>query len=246
MVRDRTGRFPERPHFDPTEIDVGCERLVTGFLTHRYGRVEWPLQTDDLTCLVEREVGDLDLYADLSDEGGDVEGVTEFIPGEKPRVRISALLASSDRRAHRLRTTLTHELGHVRLHGFLFELRATHLDLFDHDEAGAHDNTAAPPAARNQKCRRGGIMNAAEVDWMEWQAGYACGAFLMPALALRSLVREFGRQNKLLAEIVDDSPQAMELIDCVAQRFDVSPDAARIRLLKTHHLVAAPSATPMF
>jgi hypothetical protein len=131
MVRDRTGRFPERPHYEPAELDVECELFLGDFLRDRHGRVQWPVTTDDLTCLLEHEVADLDLYADLSEEGADVEGVTEFHPGHKPRVRISAALATADHRAHRLRTTLTHELGHVRFHEFLFELRAARLDLFD-------------------------------------------------------------------------------------------------------------------
>jgi hypothetical protein len=34
---------------------------------------------------------------------------------------------------------------------------------------------------REQVCKRDGIINARQSDWTEWQAGYACGALLMPA-----------------------------------------------------------------
>ncbi len=248
MVKDRTGRFPERPHYEPTELDVECERFVSDFLGDRHGRIQWPLTTDDLTCLLELEVADLDLYADLSGEGADVEGVTEFRPGQKPRVRVSAALATADRRAHRLRTTLTHELGHVRFHAFLFELRAARLDLFDTESSRRNSKTAStdPPQPLDQKCRRGGIINAAEVDWMEWQAGYACGAFLMPAGPLRDVVKQHVRETKLLRELVPASPEGTALIAHVAAYFDTSQDAARVRLLKTKYLVQVASGPSVF
>lgn len=32
-VRDKTGRFPQRPHYLPAEIDDECERQIRAFLT---------------------------------------------------------------------------------------------------------------------------------------------------------------------------------------------------------------------
>ena len=141
-VRDETGRLPLRPHFRPDEIDAECERLVGAF--RREGRGPGgadasPLSTDDLTVLLEQVTDDLDLYADLSAEGQDTEGVTDFFPGQRPRVRIAVRLSESRRREHRLRTTLAHELGHVRLHDCLWTL----------------DPRA--PAPLNPRCRREGI-----------------------------------------------------------------------------------------
>jgi IrrE N-terminal-like domain len=246
MVPDRSGRFPERPHFDPADLDVACERLVTEFLMDRHGRVHWPVTTDDLTCLIECHVDDLDLFADLSADGSDVEGLTEFAPGRRPRVRISATLASADHRANRLRTTLTHELGHVQFHGFLFELRGASLDLFDTAGGAREPHSNTGPNSATQKCHRNGILNAAERDWMEWQAGYACGAFLMPATPLKSLVRDFNVDRGVLREILVSSPEAAILIAAVANRFDVSHDAARVRLLKAKHLVNTSTGRSIF
>jgi len=118
-VRDQTGRFPERPHYEPKEIDTLFEHIVVGFLKARHGQVEFPFTTEDLTVLIEQETADLDPYADLSGYGAGVEGVTEFWPGRKPSVKIAKELAESDRRENRYRTTLSHEYGHVRLHGYL-------------------------------------------------------------------------------------------------------------------------------
>jgi len=86
-VRDQTGRFPERPHYEPKEIGTMFEHIVVGLLKARHGQVEFPFTTEDLTVLIEQETADLDPYADLSGYGAGVEGVTEFWPGRKPSVK---------------------------------------------------------------------------------------------------------------------------------------------------------------
>lgn len=113
-VNDKTGRFPRRPHYLPEELDTACEMLIADFLRQRHGKIEFPISTDDLTVLIESMVDDLDLYADLSQEEGEVEGVTDFFPGNRPKVRIAKRLSSDQRMINRFRTTLTHELGHVK------------------------------------------------------------------------------------------------------------------------------------
>ena len=118
-VPDKTGRFAQRPHYLPEELDTECERVILSFLNKKYGRVEFPIKTDDLTVFIE-ERADLDSYAELSGEGDHVEGVTEFLPGKRPVVRIAEELNASHLE-NRLRTTLTHEYGHVHFHRFMFE-----------------------------------------------------------------------------------------------------------------------------
>lgn len=130
-VADRTGRFAERPHYKPQELDVMFERIVVEFLRGRQGEARFPITTEELTVLIEKDVDDLDPYADLSGYGNEVEGVTEFVPGRKPRVRIGGDLAGNETRENRYRTTLTHEFGHVRLHGYLFEVARSSGSLFD-------------------------------------------------------------------------------------------------------------------
>src|SRR5262245_24186579 len=112
-VRDTTGRFPRRPHYDAAELDQICEDLLVG-------RRQRPVTTDALMVLIEERAADLDVYADLTAEGADVEAVTDFTPGQRPRVRISSRLSERTKREHRLRTTLAHELGHVVLHDFIW------------------------------------------------------------------------------------------------------------------------------
>jgi len=219
-VNDRTGRFAKRPHYLPEELDEECEHMIVEFLRTKYGRAEFPVRTDDLTVLIEQKA-DLDSYADLSEEEGDVEGVTEFTPGQRPVVKIADRLNASNME-NRLRTTLTHEWGHVHFHQFMFEVQARPGSLFG-DQVQPVSN----------KCKRDKITGASETDWMEWQAGYVCGALLMPAGPLIDTVQAFRKANNLLlSNLALNSEGGQRLIDTVAARFQTSKDAARVRLLK--------------
>jgi hypothetical protein len=234
-VRDRTGRFAQRPHYEPAEIDGECETLITSFLRQRHGAVTFPIATNDLVVLLEREANDVDIYADLSAEGPDVEGVTYFRPSGKPDVRIARYLTEAHWAAHRFRTTATHELGHVKLHSFLWLTEPRPMLLFPEDHPD--------PADVSPRCRRDSIQPMARTDWMEWQAGYACGAFLMPITALKHLVFQLRNKNRWSATPTADSDAAHELITQVAQRFDVSADAARVRLIQLDLVAGQPQHT---
>lgn len=219
-VPDRTGRFKMRPHYDPIELDQSCERIVTDYLKQRYGKVEFPISTDDITCLIERDTDDLDLYADLTQWGPEVEGITEFRRNGKPRVKISRKLSEDPRMENRLRTTLTHEYGHVCFHAYLW------------DEKFQSSSEGRERGVDRQICMREGIINAPQVDWMEWQAGYACGAFLMPRTRCRKLAEEFRAGIGQATEAPVSPDRAASMIDRVRTAFQVSADAARVRLLK--------------
>jgi hypothetical protein len=220
-IRDNTGRFSQRPHYRPEELDRECEQIISSFLKARHGDATYPVSTEDLTRLIERDTEDLDLYADLSVYGPDVEGLTEFQPGTKPRVKISARLAEDERRQNRLRTTLTHEYGHVRFHAYLWEIEPPGPDLLRHK-----------PNANKQICKRDNILDAAQTDWMEWQAGYVCGALLMPASRVRLLAGQYLESHGLYGVVGRTASHGKALIEAVVRQFDVSADAARIRLMK--------------
>jgi len=235
-VPDKTGRFRERPHYLPAELDQECERLVTEFLRDLYGEVRFPVPTDALTKLIERDAQDLDLYADLSsEEGTNVEGITDFIPGAKPIVRISAGLSEADNRSHRLRTTLTHEYGHVRFHDCLYQLEELSGSLF----ADAFDRRPA-------QCKRETILDAPFTDWMEWQAGYVCGSILMPVTAVQKLVADYRKQSRIVGSIAERSKDGFALVTFIAEAFDTSQDAARVRLLKLGCLGSNKTPDPLF
>jgi hypothetical protein len=237
-VTDRTGRFARRPYYTKDELDAVCEARVRRFLLEHNGVVAYPLSTADLTVLIEQETDDLDQYADLSRLGGDgveVEGITEFFPNQRPRVRIARGLSESPGREARLRTTLSHEFGHVLFHDFAGRWGTMgQMPLFG--------ETTVPP------CVHHAMLGTGKVDWMEWQAGYASGAILMPRTEVcetaRPLVEEAG------GPIYVENNDARRLIRWVRKKFLVSDAAARVRLLQLGHLVdtrtpriAAPTGT---
>jgi Zn-dependent peptidase ImmA (M78 family) len=225
-VPDVTGRFSQRPHYEPGELDQECEDIITTFMQERYGRLSFPLPTDALTKLIERDADDLDLYADLSAEGAEVQGVTYFLPQQKPRVLIAKELSLQPAREHRLRTTLTHEYGHVRFHNTVWEAFPAQ-SLFPEQ--------AVAPAS---KCHRAAIFDGPSSNWMEWQAGYVCGALLMPRGALRKMVLSYLERYQLQPPLLFSSPYGVALIEQIATYFDVSEDAARVRLIKFGYLTA--------
>jgi IrrE N-terminal-like domain len=218
-VADRTGRFSERPHYKPQELDVIFERIVVEFLRGRHGDARFPITTEELTVLIENDVDDLDPYADLSGYGNEVEGVTEFVPGRLPRVRIAGELAGNENRENRYRTTLTHEFGHVRLHGYLFEVARASGSFFD-----------SSSKANVIVCKRETIITAPQTDWMEWQAGYACGAILMPARYARASVAAYRERAGLSGPVPAATKHGQAMIDGIVEAFQVSRDAARVRL----------------
>ena len=230
---DKTGRFTQRPHYKPEQLDRECEDIITNFLTDRHGRVEFPVSTEDLTVLIEQSVEDLDQYADLSVYGTEVEGVTEFQAGRKPTVKIAAVLANDERRQNRLRTTLTHEFGHVRLHTYLWEFEPLDADLLRQS-----------PHPTKQICKRDNILDVRQSDWMEWQAGYVSGSLLMPATHVRRVISAYREEENLFGALGVNGRYGGVLIHRLQQQFQVSAEAARVRLLELRllaHTDAGPS-----
>jgi hypothetical protein len=223
-VRDTTGRFQKRPHYLPEELDAECEKIVTDFLVQKHGEAIFPISTNDLTCLLETDIESLDLYAEFSDKEGQVEGVTEFRLGKRPVVKIAARLTETPQLENRLRTTLTHEYGHVRFHDFLYQVKEKTISLFE------PQNDIAQQA---NQCKRDSMIPFDDRDWMEWQAGFVCGAMLIPISRLLELVRTSRqRLNMEHAIIPHQSAEGLQIIEDVAQTFQTSKDAARVRLLQ--------------
>lgn len=229
-IKDRTGRFAERPHFTEDELDVECEQIISSFLRDLHGTVSYPVATDDLTKLIESRAEDLDLFADLSALGEDVEGLTEFRSGEKPRVKISGLLSDNPRRENRLRTTLTHEFSHVHFHSYLWDSVARQSCLF---ATGQYDQPLT--------CKRETILAAIKTDWMEWQAGYACGALLMPSTAVKRLVADFFKDHGICVAVTPGSTHGRNLIRSMAETFRVSEEAVSVRLSRLSFLSSSAS-----
>lgn len=233
LVPDATGRFVKRPHYTPGELDTECELLVSSFLRERHGNAAYPITTDDLTVFIEKEAQDLDLFADLSEFGTGVEGVTIFNPGAKPIVKINRELSEDPSRKNRLRTTLTHEFGHVHFHAYLFDDKLRTLDLYK-SQQGKKDIV--------QVCKRETMLDARQTDWMEWQAGHVCGAILMPGSTVRRFVKD------TVASLGDTSLPNLEqhVVAAVMKHFEVSEDAARVRMSRLGLLRGAQPTQGLF
>ncbi len=225
-VKDPTGRFPERPFFRQEHLDRLSEDWVVSFLVDMYGKADFPVSTEDLTVMIEGETSDLDQYADLSKEGKEgeeVQGLTLFYPDRKPVVKIARELSGSNYREHRLRTTLTHEFAHVKLHAGLWPF----------DQARLFPDEEEAPGPR---CNRPGDIGGYSGDWMEWQAGYVSGAILMPISRLMELVQKAFNGWDTFGSVPPNSTQGADLVARVAQHFGVSTDAARVRLSQLGYL----------
>jgi Zn-dependent peptidase ImmA (M78 family) len=259
-IPDTTTRFKWRPYYEQEELDTECERIVTQFLSQKHGEVHFPLSSDDLAVMIEKDTSDLDLYADLSREGRDVEGMTEFFANKKPAIRISQELSLDPNKNRHLRTTLAHEYGHVRFHGFLWEDKITSISgesilekipeqrrRYAQLRKSISSRSFSPSrrvlysvlplsSTSSFKCKQSNIVDAPFSDWMEWQASYAAGSFLMPLSRLRRAIlaqfSEIGRSKYA----VSDSNQAVEMIAYVSEFFDVSEAVAKARLEKLSFL----------
>jgi Zn-dependent peptidase ImmA (M78 family) len=193
------------------------------FLEGRYGQVPARVPTDALTVLIEREAEELDLHSELraADDNEEIHGVTWFFPRTKPKVQINRKLRLEFRFANRYRTTLAHEYGHLLLHAWLY----------DHFEQQLGNYEPLRCYSRTVEGRIDRL-----TDWMEWQAGYICGALLMPKRRVDFLAGAFGRERGVSVPLDLDSIDAQALTKRLTDLFDVSRDAARVRLLKLGHL----------
>ncbi|MGB6091167.1 MAG: hypothetical protein WBG26_16840 [Candidatus Binataceae bacterium] len=217
MIPDRTGRFPDRPHWEIRELEQMCEETITSFLRQHFGFERIPVPTEAVTMLIERDAADLDLATNLSDDIHEVFGFTQFKRGRKPVVTIARELWEQRHRNNRLRTTLTHEYGHVMLHTWLY------------DKYGA---AGGPHRGYWQSLRpteRG-------FDWFEWQAGYASGALLMPESFARRTAEAYFQNRSKRPPVAKGSPEASALCQRISLAFDVSVEAATVRLKQLGYL----------
>lgn len=171
-----------------------------------------------------------DQHADL---GPDVLGVTEFVPGERPCIRINRDLTGSaldDDECPlgilgRWRATVAHEAAHVLLHSGLFEGAANQRLLFDREDGPAGE----PRVFRSLK--RDVSFEDRPVDWREVQANKGMAALLMPRPAF--LAASEGEIDAMGSP--GRSPSRAEAATRVvasrlSARFQVSRSAALIRM----------------
>lgn len=202
-----SGPFPKRLLFESLgELDDECERLLLHALFRKFDRdFEPPLDDDTLEVLVG-EVADLNLFAPL---GQKEDGLTDFRPGERPSIMLNEALMSNPLRRKRGRTTLAHEWFHAVYHRDVWELR------------WAYERARGEPLGKAEACTESSILGAPEEDWMDFQAGHASCAILMP----KTWVLREGERLLLNPRL-----REVELVQHIADTFDVSREAATWRL----------------
>lgn len=217
--KDDTGRFDKRPHFELGYLDELCERTLLDYLTSTLESIAWPVSTETIIKLVERDTEELDLFTSMEEFGLDdgVDGFTDYSGSSKPLVYINKRLYNKPYLENRLRTTLAHEYGHVLLHGPLFRDDSPCKLLKSPDEW-----TRPVPRTLSQRAK--------SKDWMEWQANYAMGALLMPKAAVEELVTWYARKYGFSAPFGERTGHAMQLAEATSKHFLVSVEAASIRL----------------
>lgn len=221
-----------KPDFQPAKrMETLAQNTILAHLSSRRSENPFPVTTDDLTTLIEKHVDELDVYADLSALGEQIEGVTLFRSGQRPIVRIAAELNEA-LSVHRLKSTLSHELGHVLLHDPLFQQKSQGALFGDAGQA-------------QQVSFRDGF-GRAEGDLFEYQAWFMCGAFLMPISALTESVRSVADRGNHYSEIWQESQLGQQVIAEVSTSFGVSSQLARIRLLKAQLITENEPAPSLF
>lgn len=222
-VRDTTGRFERRPWYSQAYLDRRCEEILFEFLHELYGQITVPVPTSAIIKLIERSARPpVNLYADLSKVEERIWGVTFFDPPNKPEVRIAGQLSRDPHGAHLLRFTLAHEYIHVRVHNSLYQ------------EAGsAHRG--------EQRCAVDEALGLRpRVDWMEWHSNYGAGALLMPLSRVKLLVEAYLAKSGGVLPFAGDSRAAIDLTQRLSEAFDISAEAARVRLIQLGYLASAP------
>lgn len=225
MKRYRAPSGEDRLWFDTDEIETIVEREVNR-------AAMMPTLSEpaiDLERFIERHLGaSLDQYAEL--DAGTL-GLTQFFQGKPPHICINKDLTgcavddgiSPPGIRGRWRATLAHEAGHVVLHRSLFEFAAGTLDLFD---VNTESDTTAPSL---QRCLKPNLSYRGVSDWREFQANQAMAALLMP----RSFFLQVARIEIGAAFPDHDRVPAgseVRIAAALAERLDVSKQAARIRL----------------
>ena len=224
----------ERLWIEPDEIEARTEaELVKAGLMPT---VDAPAV--NVEAFVEQHLGaQFDQYASLP---GDVLGQTDFRVGAPPLVMVNADLtgaALDDDDSPlglkgRWRATVAHEACHVLFHRCLYNLSTQQGSLF------GDDGDPEEPAQRLQRClKRDVVYSRTGADWREVQANMGMAALLMPrplfaAVCQKELLR-LGKDR-----VYGDSPEAGIIAGHIARAFQVSRQAAMIRL-KTLQVLAA-------
>lgn len=228
-MRPRSGLYrrqdgEERLWYQPSDIETMMEDAL---------RNSKCLATEETPAInIERFIGTLgarmDQHADLEP---DVLGLTEFYSGSSPKIFINRDLTGAIDEDNtqsgirgRWRATMAHEASHVVMHRILFELNEGQAALFSIEPQ-------SPPRHLMRCMKKNVLFRGRASDWREVQANMGMAALLMPQSLFRAVVgRTVANLHVPSDGLIAGSPAAARLTAEVATLFDVSRQAASIRL----------------
>lgn len=185
-----------------------------------------------------------DQYAPLPP---DTLGLTQFQTGHQPWVQINQDLTSTalddddrpDWIIGRWRATLAHEASHVILHACLFTSDPNQGTLFALDEDGPQEHSL-------HRCLKRNVLFRGQVsDWREVQANMGMAALLMPRKVFAAACFEVIDDAGWTGDVKTSSIEHRMLTQRLAERFQVSRQAADIRL-ETLQLLAHDGRDKLF
>ena len=215
-MKERTAprRQPRPVYYTREQLDELCEKIITNFCMERYGQELTPVPTEALLQLLEEHALKVDQLAELPDG---INGVTEYYWDHKPIVKIDARLTQQHWRETRRRTTICHECGHAIQHAPLWR-------------ALGPERPGDGPVAQSCRCEYDDHSLSQWDVWMEWQAGYMSGSFLMPKNKVCRLAQRLAEAKRWRVPLPAGSPPTIYLAEHVVIAFHVSSEAAAVRL----------------
>lgn len=226
----------QRIWYDPDEI----EGIMAEQLRLAKFRPSTVAPAPDLEAFIEGHLKvDLDQYATLPE---DVLGLTEFDGKKQPKMRINADVtnAADEIPARpgargRWRATLAHEAAHVILHRYLFDPEMVPIRRGDYrdPEVRAEAQDGGGTLNRVQCLHRDvsaedSVVRKTTQNWREVQANKGMAALLMPeTLFIRVAALCGGVKGRAVS---GESVEGVALVSSIAEAFEVSRQAASLRL----------------
>jgi len=216
-IRTRGGPFTERPHFELREIEEICSTEL-----RKVGLYPSAPETIRIDRFIEKRFNISPRYEQLPDG---VLGFTRFERGQVAEIVVSQALDEEGSKVseRRLRSTLAHEAGHGLLHAYLFALGEKPKGLFD-------DGDRTPRILCRGTTEAPRLTPKPKVNWSEFQANRAIGAFLMPKPLVDEALREFCVENGALGQRTLPGDKRDAAIRALSTIFDVNPIVARLRI----------------
>jgi hypothetical protein len=196
----------------PTDID----KLITDYMGFNF---EYQYLSNNGVYLGITVFDDTDTLPVYNPE----QNQAEFLSVKKNTIIIEGTLADNPALIHRERFTEGHEASHGLVHPEYYQRKAQIASLHDYCGCGYSKPCFPDLSGVDNNGRR--LKGEA---WLEWQANYLASVLLMPRIAVKRLRNQIEPKGSRFWHL--------ELIQTMVEVFNVSEEAARVRLVSLNHL----------